>query len=163
MAACCTYHQPTYPWTKNTEEFSGKSSEGWTNRQKKTRQTKKSDRKIYLVSWYFELSQPWRITSWRKTTFNLSPIYSACKSSNYKSSKNHKISPDTNPHKTKNVQTSNTNFWRISPFGIAPFKKAHKAHQYHGLFLRFINTRFKKSIKKEWTETIKNVKYYINP
>ena len=32
-------------------------------RGKKTRQTKKSDRKIYLVSWYFELSQPQRITS----------------------------------------------------------------------------------------------------
>ena len=54
-----------------------------------------------LVSWYFELSQPQRITSQPETMFNLSPIYSACKSSNHTSSKNHKISPDTNPHKTK--------------------------------------------------------------
>ena len=33
--------------------------------------------------------------------FNLSVIYSACKSSNHKLSKNHKISPETNLHKTK--------------------------------------------------------------
>ena len=32
--------------------------------------------------------------------FNLSPIYSALKSSNHKLSMNHKISPDTNLHKT---------------------------------------------------------------
>ena len=32
-----------------------------------------------LVSWYFEPSQPQRITSWLKTMFNLSPIYSAPK------------------------------------------------------------------------------------
>ena len=32
--------------------------------------------------------------------FNLSPIYSARKSPNYKLSKNHKISPDTNLQKT---------------------------------------------------------------
>ena len=42
--------------------------------------------------------------------FNLSPIYSARKSSNYKLSINHKISPDTNLHKTKHTQTSNTKF-----------------------------------------------------
>ena len=40
-----------------------------------------------LVSWYFEPSQPQRITSQPKTTFTLSPIYSACKSSNHKLSK----------------------------------------------------------------------------
>ena len=32
--------------------------------------------------------------------FNLSPIYSACKSSSHKLSINHKISHDTNLHKT---------------------------------------------------------------
>ena len=55
------------------------------------------------------------------------------------------------------------NFRRISPFGIAPVKKAHKARTrwYRGPFRRFINTRFEKSTKKEWTEAIKN-KNYIN-
>ena len=45
-----------------------------------------------LVSWYFELSQPKKITSRLKTMFNLSPIYSARKSSNRKLIKTHKIS-----------------------------------------------------------------------
>ena len=63
-----------------------------------------------LVSWYFEPSQPQRVTSLLKTMFNLSPIYSAPKSSNYKLSMNHKISPDTNLHKTKHTQTSDTTF-----------------------------------------------------
>ena len=49
----------------------------------------------YLLSWYFELSQPQRITSWLKTMFNLSPIYSARK---------------FYLHKTKYTQTSNTKF-----------------------------------------------------
>ena len=54
------------------------------------------------------------------------------------------------------------NFRRISLFGITPAKKAHKARKrwYRGPFRRFINTRFKikKSIKKEWTEAIQNLK-----
>ena len=57
------------------------------------------------------------------------------------------------------------NFRRISPFGITPVEKAHKAMTiwYRGPFRRFINTRFRKSIKKEWTEAIKKIlKYYIN-
>ena len=53
-----------------------------------------------LVNWYFEPRQPQRVTSWLKTMFNQSPIYSACKLSNHKLSKNHKVSPDTKPHKT---------------------------------------------------------------
>ncbi len=61
-----------------------------------------------LVSWYFEPSQPQRVTSWLKTMFNLSSIYSARKSSNHKLSINHKISHDTNLHKTKHTQTSDT-------------------------------------------------------
>ena len=50
------------------------------------------------------------------------------------------------------------NFRRISPFGITPVEKAHKARTrwYCGPFHRFIDTRFFKSIKKEWTEAIKN-------
>ncbi len=52
------------------------------------------------------------------------------------------------------------NFPRISPFGITPVEKAHKARTrwYRGPFRRFINTRFKKRVKKEWTEAIKNSK-----
>ncbi|WP_419582467.1 hypothetical protein, partial [Thiolapillus sp.] len=63
---------------------------------------------FFLVSWYFEPSQPQRVTSWLKTMFNLSSIYSARKSSNHKLSINHKISHDTNLHKTKHTQTSDT-------------------------------------------------------
>ena len=50
-------------------------------------------------------------------------------------------------------------FRRISPFGITPIKKAQKARTrwYRGPFRRFINTRFLKSTKKEWTEAIKNI------
>ena len=53
------------------------------------------------------------------------------------------------------------NFRRISPFGIIPVKKAHKARTrwYRGPFRRFINNRLKKKVlKKEWTEAIKFVK-----
>ncbi len=52
------------------------------------------------------------------------------------------------------------NFRRISPFGITPVEKAHKARTrwYRGPLRRFINTRFLKNIKKEWTEAIKNSK-----
>ncbi|WP_419617253.1 hypothetical protein, partial [Thiolapillus sp.] len=63
-----------------------------------------------LVSWYFEPSQPQRATSWLKTMFNLSHIYSARKSSNHKLSINHKITHDTNLHKTKHTQTSDIKF-----------------------------------------------------
>ena len=63
-----------------------------------------------LVNWYSEPSQPQRITSRLKIMFNLSPIYSARKSSNHKLSINHKISHNTNLHKTIHTQTSNTKF-----------------------------------------------------
>ena len=63
-----------------------------------------------LVSWYFEPSQPQRVTSWLRTMFNPSSIYLARKSSNHKLSINHKISHDTNLHKTKHTQTSDTKF-----------------------------------------------------
>ena len=50
----------------------------------------------------------------------------------------------------QNVHKHRTqNFRRISPFGITPVEKAHKARTrwYRGPFRRFINTRFLKSIK----------------
>ena len=52
----------------------------------------------------------------------------------------------TNLHK-QNIRKHRTqNFRGISPFGITPVKKAHKARTrwYRGPFRRFINTRFKK-------------------
>ena len=71
----------------------------------------------------------------------------------------HKISP-TQIYIKQNINKHSTqNFRRFSPFDITPVKKAHKARRtcwYHGQFCRFINTRFKKSIKKEWTEAMKN-------
>ena len=99
---------------------------------------------------------------------NLSPIHSARKSSNHKLSINHKISHDTNLHKTKHTQTSDTNFRRISPFDITPVEKAHKARTrwYRGPFRRFINTRFKKKKKEDKKgmdrSNKKILKYYIN-
>ena len=59
----------------------------------------------------------------------------------------------------QNIQKHRTqNFRKISPFGITPVEKAPKARTrwYRGPFRRFINTRFSKSIKKEWTEAMKN-------
>ena len=99
--------------------------------------------------------------------FNLSPIYSAQKSSNHKLFKNHKISPVLDRIKQfvliyikQNIHKYRTqNFQRISPLGITPVKKVHKArtHWYRGPFRRFINTRFLKNIKKDWTEAIKKL------
>ena len=98
--------------------------------------------------------------------FSLSPVYSAHKSSNHKLFINYKISSDTNLYK-QNIHKHRTIFFRrISPFGITPVEKALKARSrwYRGPLRRFINTRFLKSIKKEWTEAKKkkNLKYYIN-
>ena len=75
-----------------------------------TKTTTKARKNWLLVNWYFEPNQPQRITSRLKTMFNLSPVYSAGKSSNHELSINHKISPDTNLHQTKRTQTSNTKF-----------------------------------------------------
>ena len=59
------------------------------------------------------------------------------------------------------------NFRRISPFGITPVEKAHKARTrwYRGPFRRFIDTRFKKkTITKGMDRSNKKkiLKYYIN-
>ena len=57
--------------------------------------------------------------------FNLSPIYSARKSSNHKLSINHKISPDTNLHKTKHTRTSNTIFFKELVPSVSPLLIRH--------------------------------------
>ena len=67
----------------------------------------------------------------------------------------------TQIHIKQNIHKHRTqNFRRIGPFGTTPVEKAHKAttRWYRGPLRRFINTRFKKSIKKEWTQAIKNSK-----
>ena len=57
------------------------------------------------------------------------------------------------------------NFRRISPFGITPVEKAHKARTrwHRGPFRRFIDTRFFKKYKKGIDRSNKKIlKYYIN-
>ena len=64
----------------------------------------------------------------------------------------------TQIHIKQNIHKHRTqNFRRISPFGITPVEKAHKARTrwYRGPFRRFINTTcLKKSIQQAWTEAI---------
>ena len=80
-----------------------------------------------LVSWYFEPSQPQRMISGLKASFNLSPSYCAHKSSSHKFSRVYKISPGTN-HIKQNIdtQTSNTKivFEEIVP-SVLPLYKKH--------------------------------------
>ena len=82
--------------------------------------------------------------------FNLAPIYSARKSSNHKLFINQK-SVLTQIYIKQNIHKHRTqNFRRLSPFGITPVEKAHKARTrwYRGPFRRFIDTRFLKKYKK---------------
>ena len=57
--------------------------------------------------------------------FNLAPIYSARKSSNHKLSINHKISHDTNLHKTKHTQTSGHKIFEELVPPVSPLLKEH--------------------------------------
>ena len=60
-----------------------------------------------LVGWNFKPSQPPTIIlSGLKTNLNLSPDYSAHKSSNHRFSQTYKNSPDTNVYKTKYTYTN---------------------------------------------------------
>ena len=78
-----------------------------------------------LVSWYFELSRPQRITSWLKIMFKLSPIYSTHNSSNHKLSPNHKIIPDTNPHKAKKYTNTKYKIFEELVPSVLPLLKKH--------------------------------------
>ena len=82
----------------------------WLPKNQQFRRYRSQSNILIIVSWYFEPSQPQRVTSWLKTMFNLTPIYSARKSTNHKLTINHKIRHDTNLHKTKHTQTSDTKF-----------------------------------------------------
>ena len=99
-----------------------------------------------LISWYFEPSQPQRITSRLKTMFNLSPSH---QTTNYPWTTKSVL---TQIYIKQNIHKHRTqHFRRISPFGITPVEKAHKARTrwYCGPFRRFINTRFLKKYKKK--------------
>ena len=89
-------------------------------------------------SWYFEQSQPQRMTSWQKTMFHLSPIYSSRKSSNHKLSKKQKISSDT---PTLNKKYTNIKYkifeelvLLVLPLLKKKKKKAHRGRCYRGHF-----------------------------
>ena len=56
--------------------------------------------------------------------FNPSPIYSARKSSNHKSSTNHKSRHDTNLHKTKTYTNIGNIFEELVP-SVSPLLKKH--------------------------------------
>ena len=80
-----------------------------------------------LVNWYFEPSQPQRITSRLKTMFNLSLIYSALKSSNHKLVKKHKISPVHKSDFTQNktyTKIEHKIFKELVP-SVSPLLKKH--------------------------------------
>ena len=57
--------------------------------------------------------------------FNLSPIYSARKSSNYKLSINHKISHDTNLHKNKTYTNIGHKISEELVPSVSPLLKKH--------------------------------------
>ncbi len=97
---------------------------------------------------------------------NLSPIYSARKSSNQILFKNHKISP---VHKfTQNKTYTNIEqkiFEELAP-SVSPLLKKHVRLGHAGSVDHSVDLSipdFKKSMKKEWTEAIKKIlDYYIN-
>ena len=92
--------------------------------------------------------------------FNLAPIYSARKSSNHKLFINHKISPDTNLHKTyTNIAH---NIFEESAPSVSPLLKIHIRLGHAGIVDHSVDLSipdFKKVGKKmEWTEAIKDFK-----
>ena len=105
--------------------------------------------KSQLVSWYFEASQPQRITSALNQTsmcllFTLHTRHQTTNFPNTIKSVPTQIYIKQDTHKQQ-MQ----NFRGINPFGIAPVKKKKKAHKARtrwcrGPFRQFINTRFKK-------------------
>ena len=82
--------------------------------------------------------------------FYLSPIYSACKSSNHKLSINHKISPDTNLHVTKHTNNEHKIFEELVPL-VSPLLKKHIRLGHAGIVDHSVDLSipdFKKKYKK---------------
>ena len=123
-----------------------------------------------LVNWYFEPSQPQRITSGLKTMFNLSPI--SLPSTEVIKPQIIQKQQNQSWHKcTENIHRHQTNFFlRISPFGIAPVKtiyiqKKHITLGHAGIVNHSVDLSIPdfflsiyKNKKKEWTEAIKTLK-----
>ena len=83
--------------------------------------------------------------------FNLSPIYAARKSSNHKLSKSHKISPDTNPHKTKKYSNIKHRIFEELVPSVLPLVKKHTRPGHAGIVDHSVGLSipdFKKKYKK---------------
>ena len=79
--------------------------------------------------------------------FNLSPIYSAHKSSNHKLSKNHKISPDTSLQKTyTNIKHKISE--ELIPL-VLPLLKKHISPGHAGIVDHFVDLSIPDLKKKE--------------
>ena len=82
--------------------------------------------------------------------FNLAPIYSAHKSSNHKLSINHKISHDTNLHKT--YTNNRQNFFEELVPSVSPLLKKHIRLGHAGIVDHSVDLSipdFKNYIKKK--------------
>ena len=98
--------------------------------------------------------------------FNLSPTYSARKSSNHKLSINHKISHDTNLPKTKQyTNIGHKIFEKLVP-SVSPLLKKHIRLGHAGIVDHYVDLSipdFKKKYKKGMDRSNKKIlKYYIN-
>ena len=92
---------------------------------------------ILLVNWYFEPSQPQRIISRLKTILQSASHLHCTQVIKPKIIQKPQNQYCTQTYIKQNIHKHGTqNFPRISPFGITPVKKAHKARPgwYHGPF-----------------------------
>ena len=95
---------------------------------------------VVLVSWCFEANHPQRIMSGLKTNHDLSPSYSARKSSNHKFSNIYKISLKTNLCKRKHTYTNikYNIFEELIPLVWPLLKKKKKKHMRLGFFSKLV-------------------------
>ena len=89
----------------------------------------------------------------------MSPIYSACKSSNHKLFKNHKINPDTNRHKTKKYTNIKHKF---SKNFLLPLLKKHIRLGHAGIMDHAIDLSIPDFIKVKKRNVQKQLKNYTN-
>ena len=97
--------------------------------------------------------------------FNLSPTYSARKSSNHKLSINHKISHDTNLPKTKQYTNIGHKIFKELVPSVSPLLKKHIRLGHAGIVDHYVDLSipvFKKSIKRNRQKQKNTFKKYIN-
>ena len=114
----------------------------------------------FIASWYFETSEPQRITSELKAMFSLPPIYSAHMSSNHKLSPKHKISLDSNLQKTC-TNIKNKFLEKLVPLVLLLLKK-HIRLGYVGIMDHSVDLSipdFKKVYKKRNGQKEKKIVY----